>query len=396
MKILFVAAGSPATVFGLTPLAHAVRTAGHHVFMAATREMMPVVAGTGLTALPVASRSMREYFATDREGRPLELPDHLPGELRYTGRGFGRLAAASLDALTALAESWRPDLVVGGALSFAAPLFAARLGVPYVRHAWDLGEPPEIDRHAAEELAPELRRAGLAELPAPDLRIDLCPPSLAPADAPPARTMRYVPCALQKPLEPWMYTRGDRLRVCVTTGSRVSLDHEVEHLRELVDRVAQPGTEVVVAAPEEVAAKLGTAAGRVRAGWIPLDVVLPTCDLLVHHAGGSTALTGIAAGVPQLLLPDLHKMVEPSVRHAGSGAALLVHRDEATPSRVAEACRELLHDPSYRRRAHALAEEYAALPAPSRLVPVLEELAGRPGGFSAPTSDRPAGFAPAR
>lgn len=377
MKILFLAAGTPATVFGLAPLALAARTAGHHVFMAATREMMPVVAGTGLTAVPVAPRSMREYFSTDRQGKPLELPDHLPGELRYTGRGFGRLAAASLDALEALAESWRPDLVVGGALSFAAPLLAARLGIPYVRHAWDLGEPPEIDLHAAEELTPELRRAGLADLPAPELRIDLCPPSLRPAGAPPARTMRYVPCALQRPLEPWMYTRSDSLRVCVTTGSRVSLDHEVHHLGELVDRVARLGTEVVVAAPEEVAAKLDTGAGRVRAGWIPLDVVLPTCDLLVHHAGGSTALTGIAAGVPQLLLPGLHKMVEPSVRHTGSGAALMLARDEATPKRIAEACRELLHDPSYKERARALAEEYAALPAPPRLVPVLEELAGQ-------------------
>ncbi|MET7935540.1 hypothetical protein [Streptomyces sp. NPDC005322] len=41
MKILFVASGSPATVFALAPLATAARNAGHDVFMGAVEDMVP-------------------------------------------------------------------------------------------------------------------------------------------------------------------------------------------------------------------------------------------------------------------------------------------------------------------------------------------------------------------
>jgi hypothetical protein len=77
--------------------------------------------------------------------------------MRHMGASFARMAAASLDALLALAEDWRPDLVVGGAMSYAAPLLATHLRVPYVRHAWDTIPPTEIDPGAEEELQPELR-----------------------------------------------------------------------------------------------------------------------------------------------------------------------------------------------------------------------------------------------
>ncbi|MCF2435637.1 hypothetical protein LV779_18260 [Streptomyces thinghirensis] len=60
--------------------------------------------------------------------------------------------------------------------------------------------------------------------------------------------------------------------------------------------------ELLVAAPEAVAAELGPLPDNVRAGWIRLDVVARTCDLTVSHAGGNTVLSSMAAGVPQVLI----------------------------------------------------------------------------------------------
>lgn len=130
LRMLFVAAGSPATVFALVPLATAARNAGHDVFVAATEEMTPVVVGAGLPAVSLTGRTMREYMFIGDDGARLTLPTEPTERMRFGGHGFGRLASDGLENLRALSDVWRPDIVVGGTLSFAAPLLARHLGVP--------------------------------------------------------------------------------------------------------------------------------------------------------------------------------------------------------------------------------------------------------------------------
>ncbi|MCE7551211.1 hypothetical protein [Streptomyces thermodiastaticus] len=100
--------------------------------------------------------------------------------------------ALGMEGLVPLVESWRPDVIVGGSLSYAAPLLAHRYGLPWVRHALNMGEPVIIDLAAAAELVPEMDEMGLSALPAPDMDIELCPPSVRRPDAGPAQFMRYA------------------------------------------------------------------------------------------------------------------------------------------------------------------------------------------------------------
>ncbi|MFF3333576.1 nucleotide disphospho-sugar-binding domain-containing protein [Streptomyces sp. NPDC002888] len=372
MKILFVASGSPATVFALAPLATAARNAGHAVFMGAVEDMVPYIASAGIPALSTAPSSIRRFSTMDRAGNPVRMPETPAEELDFAGRWFGRMAAGSMAALRELAQNWRPDLVVGGSMSFAAALIATELGVPYVRQAWDTGDAWRTDPAASEELRPELEELGLDRLPDPDLFIDICPPSLRPADAPPAQMMRWIPANGQRQLEPWMYTKGDRPRVLVTSGSRLVFAKKTGFLRGLVADMAALNAEMVVATLDEVAAELSAELPDVRAGWVPLDVVVPTCDVVVHHAGGVTALTAMNAGVPQLIVPQGGNFVEAGQRISDFGAAVTV--DENTPAAVEKACRELIEDPSYAERARALSAEIAALPLPAEVVGVLERL----------------------
>ncbi|MEV6711590.1 glycosyltransferase [Lentzea sp. NPDC051208] len=376
MRILFLAGGSPATVFPLVPLATAARNAGHEVLMAGTEGITSSISGAGLPALSVSPLTMLDFFTNDKHGNSLEWPPDPEDWKLFIGRGFGRLARASMEPLLDLARSWRPDVVVGGQLAFVAPLLAKRLGVPYVRHTWDSGEPPEADLGAAEELEPEFRELGLDGFPVADLHVELCPPSLLPPGPAPANLqhMRYVASSPQRTLEPWMYTRPERRRICVTAGCRVTKDQYFDFLRDLAGKVAPLGAEIVVAAPEDVARDLTAGLDNVHAGWLPLDVVARTCDLFVHHAGGGTSLLVMAAGLPQLLIPNMPSSVAPSQRLTDFGASLMLMPGEDTLDAVVSGCQELLENPSYTERARVVADEIRSQPLPVDVLAIVEEL----------------------
>ncbi|GAA1887294.1 glycosyltransferase [Streptantibioticus ferralitis] len=342
--------------------------------MAATEDMMPVVVGAGLPGVAAAPGRMRDYMFATRDGVPLDLPTDTTTRLYFGGRGFGRLAADSLTSLRALSRSWRPDVVVGGTLSFAAGLLAAELGVPYVRHAWDMGEPVEMDRGAEAELSPELAWLGLDRLPEPELWIHICPPRMLAPDAAPGAMMRFVPTGQQRQLEPWMYTAAVKPRICVTAGSRVSPEQDLDFLEGLVGEVGELDVELVIAAPDEVAAALAASRPQVRAGWLPLGTVLRTCDVLVHSGGGQTALSAMQAGVPQLVVPNMPKLVSHSRRLSEFGAAITLLPGQDTPEAIAAACSQLLSTPSYTERSQELAADIAALPKPTEVLALVEQL----------------------
>ncbi|MER7780671.1 nucleotide disphospho-sugar-binding domain-containing protein [Streptomyces sp. NPDC096191] len=358
MKILFTVGGSQAAVFGVAPLAAAARNAGHEILLAADEPLMAAAQSVGLPAVCIT-----------------------PDRMRYGQDAM--TATVRLDALLELTGQWSPDLVVGG-LSHVPRVLAARLKIPYVRHIWHIAPMARRDRTAVAELQPQLERLGLTELPAPDLFIDLCPPSLRPPGAPAGRAMRWVPRVSQRRVEPWMYTRPEgRRRVLITAGTRnLMLDTPGSSLRRLVDGLTGAGAEVLIAALPEAAERYGTELGDVRIGWIPLDVVAPTCDLAVHHGGATTAMTLINAGVPQLIVPDngYGKAVAEAV--SGFGAAVMVDRNRPQagqdPDEVTvAACREILADPRYTERTRLLAAETAALPTPDEVLRDIEALAAR-------------------
>ncbi|WP_030183989.1 nucleotide disphospho-sugar-binding domain-containing protein [Streptomyces sp. NRRL S-813] len=357
MKTLFTVGGSQAAVFGVAPLAAAARNAGHEILLAADEPLMAAAQSVGLPAVCITSERMR--YGQD-----------------------GMTAAARIDALLELTRQWTPDLVVGG-LSHVPRVLAAALKVPYVRHIWHIAPMARRDVTAVAELQPQLERLGLAELPDPDLFIDLCPPSLRPPGAPAGRAMRWVPRVSQRRVEPWMYTRPEGRRVLITAGTRnLMLDTSGSSLRRLVDELTGAGAEVLIAALPEAAERYGAELGDVRIGWIPLDVVAPTCDLAVHHGGATTAMTLVNAGVPQLIVPDngYGKAVAESL--SGFGAALLVDRHRPPAGQdpdevVAAGCREILADPRYAERTRTLAAESAALPTPDEVLRDIEALAAR-------------------
>ncbi|TDC72049.1 glycosyltransferase [Actinomadura sp. GC306] len=383
MRFLFTPVGSQVTVYAVAPLATAVRNAGHEVLLAANEPLMEFAAATQIPAVSIMPEPTRHFVMNGPARNAAQDPDDLREEMLGTGRGFARMAAAALGPLQELAGDWPPDLVVGGSMSFAAGLLATRLKVPYVRHSEYLGVPTrEVDPGAEEGLRPELERLGLAGLPDPALFVEACPPSLRPPDAPDGWAMRWIPSNPQRRLERWMYTRSPgRRRVLITSGGHYRM-LSAAALRLLVAELAADGAEVLVAAPGKAAGEFRAEAGGagVRVGWMPLDAVAPTCDLVVNHGGATTAMTALAAGAPQLIHPPNTHTRAIARALTGYGAALTVpparHASDAdVAAAFAAGCREVLSEPRYALRARALAAENAALATPAEVVRTMEALA---------------------
>ncbi len=380
MKFLFIAGGGSATVFAVAPLAHAARGAGHQVIVAVPQDSVHVVTNLGLPAVKVCDLAVKDAMLKDRNGTPLERPRTEDKELEFAGRGFARLTAASLPALYDLADGWRPDIVVGGAHTHAAPLIARRLGIPFVRQAWDLHERSEADwQGATDELQPELNELGLDEIPESDLFVDFTPPLLQPEDPEPAELMQFIAGNTQAELEPWMYVKGDLPRILITAGSRGMIIPALglEFFDRLLGEPIFDGTkaEVVIATDGPIAEQLREKYPHVKAGWIPLDVVGPTADVAVHQGGGVTASTLLAAGTPQVVLPEMLASAIPLRRIDAVGASITLDSHTVPGSEVAAAVEKVLSDPSYKLHARDAAAQVRTLKSPSEVIGVMERLA---------------------
>jgi len=105
MRVLFVTAGSPATVFAVAPLATALRNAGHHVFMAANEHLMTPIAEAGIPAISVSPLPIQHFVWTDRAGNQVQVPQDVREGLRHMGRSFARMGLAALDSLVELTRT---------------------------------------------------------------------------------------------------------------------------------------------------------------------------------------------------------------------------------------------------------------------------------------------------
>ena len=387
MRVLFATAGkSPAAVYSIASLATAVRNAGHQVIVAAFDELVPTILSVGLSPVSTSKETMDSVRLMERTSGPIELPTGPENQVPFVGTWFGRHAAMSLDGLIELCRAWRPSLVVGATCTYAAGIVARHIGVPHVMQKWDWLDYRALQPHAEREMWPELNEFGLSGVPEPDLCLEICPPSLAlPNDAAATRSMRWMPGNRQQSLEPWMYVRGRSPRVCLTLGSMIKGGADVagtpqagsarpsDELCGLIEKLAAKDVEVVVAGDESLANEVRERCPGVHSGWVPLELLVPTCDVLVHHGGGVTSMVAMNAGTPQIVWPPhfFHQRYEAL---AGRGAAIVLSRVENSMHDAADAIDSVLSNDSYRQESAALAAEIAGLPDVASAVDAMEEL----------------------
>ncbi|TCO46626.1 nucleotide disphospho-sugar-binding domain-containing protein [Actinocrispum wychmicini] len=410
MRVLVTSNNARQHLYPMVPLAWACRAAGHSVQVAAAPGMAGAMREVGLPAVVVgkdvpppavtvkgltARFHSHARFPADWPMVMHLLTDDQRDLLEHLGRNAARGARAIVDDLVAYAREWRPDIVVYDVAGFAGAVTAAALGVPGVRHLTGYGLRPMENRplpspspEPLPEYADLFRRFGVPVV-APALTIDPSPPSLRIAVPEPWREMRYVPYNGPGEVPAWLpeWLRMSHRRVCVTWGYGVVRTllalgpAALDPLRDTLDALGGMDLDIVLATTREQLDLLGELPPNIRrAVSVPLQYLLPYCDLIVHQAGDGTALTAAALGVPQLAITNKPDQALTSDRLAAVGAGLHLRYqdlrdDRARQDVIRSAADKLLSAGRHRQAARRLRHQIEQQPTPADVVPALEAVA---------------------
>ncbi|MET8266643.1 glycosyltransferase [Micromonospora arida] len=335
MRVLFASLASVGHTYPLIPLAIAARDAGHEVHFAAGPEVHAPLAAHGL--------------------RPFR-----PGDAFY--EVYAEDLAPELARL-------RPDLVVHEWGLPGAAVAAHRAGIPGLWHGFGRMFPEGIGLELPSRNAEVVGRPHL----------DIWPPSLQDKDflATERRIeLRPVAFSTPAPLPERVSRRTSRPLIYLTLGTAFGTP---ELLRNAIAGLAALDAEVVVAAGRVPVEQLGEIPDHVSVHqWVSQAELLPLVDLVVHHGGSGTTLGALAAGVPQLLLPQGADQFANADTLAAAGVALRLLPGEVDASAIAEQAHLLLPrrgQAEQRDAACLISEEIARMPSPAAVAQILPEYA---------------------
>ncbi|WP_460444060.1 nucleotide disphospho-sugar-binding domain-containing protein, partial [Amycolatopsis cihanbeyliensis] len=265
--------------------------------------------------------------------------------------------------------------------------------VPAILHLWGPTGPDDgLDPLGADGSSERLNSATaawtLGEMVGHDLAervygridhiIDPCPDPIAPALRGTRLPMRYVPYNGPGAVPLELPGRSGRPRVCVVwgRGGTHNFGQVSNRLPQVVEAATALDAEVLVLAVRADLEACGPLPGTVHPlVEMPLHLVLPDCDAVVHYGGAGVAMTSVAAGIPQLTLSLARNTALFTDRFTDIGCGLTVPSYDAGNSAITGALRRLLGEPSFRTAARELAATAAGMPSPAAVAGSLEEIA---------------------
>ncbi|GGU13272.1 glycosyl transferase [Lentzea flava] len=367
VRILFSCRPAYGHLFPLIPLARAARDAGHDVVFTTGPSFVDQVRGLGFAAHP-AGISIGEAESEARRRH---------GDADVATLGITMFAdvlpRATLEDLAPLLPRLRPDLVIYEQSDVGAAKAARDAGIPFVSHVIGRSMPPEIMAAFAPAMAWMWDGDEPVDPMMGDTAIDIWPDAVRDpevAKLPVVIRQRPTPFDLDVPMPA---LGSSRPLVYLTLGTVAFGATDV--LRAAIDGLARLPVDVLVAVGPGDPALLGEVPDSVHVtGFVPQAKVLERASLVVHHGGTGTVLGTLAAGLPQLVLPQgADQFVNADVlAEKGAGRKLL--GEEITADAVADAAGHLLDDPAARNVAAKVADEIAGMPEPAAVVEQLEKL----------------------
>lgn len=442
MRVAFVVWPASAHVYPMVPLAWALKAAGHEVCVASHPAIAGEVASMGLTPVSVcAADSMpalmgpgRPYVAEradlaritaalgldsddpDREHWDVLTQYYVPSMwdfLPYRGDAGSEMPA--MDGLVSFFRTWQPDLVlwdptVPGAAVAARVCGAAQArwwttpdvfcrGMDIVAEANSRPGSLPVDDPVAETVRPMADRYGVevdTELLVGQWTVNPQPRAVGPAVSARTLPMRWIPHARQEVVPEWLYPVPDRPRVAVSLGlsERSFMADGWAHIPALLEAVSVLDIEVVATLNDMQLSQVSKIPDNVRVvDFVPLDQLMATCDVLIHHGGMGTVMSAVANGARQIVVdfvgheitatPGSGEKLGRSRYSLGpalaryvtdSGAGLVMDVSEPDALQMREQILRVLTDPAFQQGTDQLRKDLLSTPTPSEFVPTLERL----------------------
>ena len=398
MRVLFTTQPAASHWYQLVPLAQALESAGHEVAFASTPGFCPTIEAKGFRTFRAGADETEEEAKQIREqvARSEELPPQVPA-MRY---GFAGIRAdRALPDLLDIIRDWHPHVVVREHTEFAGCVAAERAGIPHA--TYQLAAPALFFFRAVEEplnrlLASVGLPSGTPGKPADTLYRYLLlyprPSSLWNPEVPVPSTMhafRYTSFkqSAEEALPEWVAeleeqpdAQGERRPTVYATLGTVNNDRTdivsaiLEGLRE------EPINLMLTVGRNGDPLEFGEQPANVHVErFIPQNLLLPQCDLVVTHGGSGTMLDALSHGLPMVIIPIAADQPVNAQLCVELGVARVVTPEGRTEMELAheirKAAQEVLREPRYRQNAQRLQREMEELPGLEYPVALLETLA---------------------
>lgn len=385
MRVLFASLGNYGHIFPLVPLAQAAQAAGHEVWFATSDQFHPILEKADLRPVTGGPSVPEAYIEAaggqaflEANGGAVQASDIPPDVLAGLGvKAFSSVLPRSVSADLARAfDSVRPDLVVHEIYNPGAAFAAVAAGVPAVCHGIGrVSYDATMDPLFQQELFATASDLGVADKIGQSRTlgnpfIDICPPAIQNEDflASGVQQITQRPVSFAEPGElPASVTQGEGPLVYLSLGTVLG---SAELLRTAIDGLLPLHVRVLVATgPVVEPAALGELPDRVVAlPWLPQPEALRHATAVVHHGGQGTTLASLAAGLPQLILPQPGDGPGNAAAVHATGAGSYRLAEEVSSEAVEAEMRTLLADGAHREAARAVAREIEAMPEPAETV----------------------------
>lgn len=374
MRALFSSTRGAGHFNPLVPFARAFEREGHEVMFAGPPELEGSAEGAGFSFWrlhPPPEAELGEIWS-----RVPELPPDEANEV-VVGDVFGRLnTTAHLPRMRAAFEAWRPDVLLRDPNEYSGALVAEESGIPHARVAISLMSTEQMGSGIVAPAIDTIRRAeGMAPDPAGDLLraspwLSVFPRTLDEGGMPDEHRLRDP--AWEEPAEElpgWWPAREDQPLVYATFGSVAgSFPQALPAYGAALSAVADLPARVLLTVGRDLdPGALPDIPDNVHVEqWVPQQDVLAHAAAAVVHGGSGSTLGALAAGVPLVVVPLFADQPQNARRVAevGAGLSVVPNREDipATIPPLRAAIEAVLSDPSYRKRAEALAAELRAEP----------------------------------
>jgi hypothetical protein len=428
MRVAFALWPAPAHLYPFVPLAWAFRAAGHEVMFLSHPSLGATVVASGLPFTPMCSEAEmpvpvgpaaewpRAREEVDRITAALDIPEEDAGRWSTVADGFLPSMwdftpfqgspddpIPAMDGMLAFFRRWKPDLVVWDPCVPGTAVVARAVGAAQARmsgtdfNGWFLDTftrltsgpgAPQVPNPFAETVRAAADKYGVPvdhDTLYGEWTIDHVPSGMNfPVDTR-RIAIRWIPYAAPAVTPEWLYA-SERPRVAVSLGMSVRqylATADWGFVTVLLEALSDLDVDVVATLDATQLAAVPKLPDNVRAiDYVPLDQLMTTSSLLIHHGGIGTMATAGYVGVPQLIVgrgstsSAGYKLWAVTGRYVTSfGAGEIMDFSDRSVDPLRDQVMRVLKDPSFTAGAARLRRDLTAAPSPSDLVPTLEKLA---------------------